>query len=114
MRRGAPPHRPGYGAGVTQRGGSGDYVEGERVFAPPRGSFDPDWVAGLVLDRSAAAPAVSRSALAGAAHADWTRRTGGATAPERVRALEEDGFPPATARDVVGAVDDFTVAYGVG
>ena len=32
-------------------GGSGRYVEGERVFAPPAGSFDPDWVAAIVLER---------------------------------------------------------------
>ncbi|WP_432542638.1 hypothetical protein [Kineococcus sp. SYSU DK002] len=91
-------------------GGSGDYVEGERVFAPPAGSFDPDWVAGLVLDRTSTP--VPRTALAGAALADWSRRDAGED--ERVRALEGDGLDPATARHVVRAVEDFATAYGVG
>lgn len=94
-------------------GGSGDYVEGERVFAPPAGSFDPDWVAGLVLDRAGAAATVPRPVLADAAQADWTRRGGGAAEDERVRALGGDGLPPGTARDVVRAVEDFVEAYGV-
>ncbi|WP_432510066.1 hypothetical protein [Kineococcus sp. SYSU DK001] len=92
-------------------GGSGDYVEGERVFAPPAGSFDPDWVAGLVLDRTGAG--VPRRVLADAAQADWTRRTAGAGEDERVRALEEGGLDATTARHVVRAVEDFVTAYGV-
>lgn len=105
---------PGYGADVTHWGGTGDYVEGERVFAPPRGSFDPDWVAGLVLDRVGPAAATARSVLADAAHADRTRRDGGAGEGERLQALAADGLPPATARAVLRAVEDFVTAYGVG
>jgi hypothetical protein len=95
-------------------GGSGDYVEGERVFAPPHGSFDPDWVAGLVLDRLGAAAGLPRTALAGAALADAGRRTAGLDATARAAALtEQDGVPPGTAREVVRAVDDFAAAYSL-
>ncbi|WP_432494512.1 hypothetical protein [Kineococcus auxinigenes] len=99
---------------MTRWGGSGDYVEGERVFAPPQGSFDPDWVAGLVLDRSGRPAAVPRHVLADAAHADWVRRSQGAAEDVRVQALGEDGIAPATAREVVRAVEDFVTAYGIG
>ena len=94
-------------------GGSGDYVEGERVFAPPLGSFDPDWVAGLVLDRVGAAVPVPRRDLAAAAGADWARRGAGLAQEARVRALGGEGLPAATAREVVEAVEDFVTAYGV-
>jgi hypothetical protein len=98
---------------VRHWGGSGDYVEGERVFAPPAGSFDPDWVAGLVLDRLGAAAAVSRPALAVAAQADWTRRDAGGDEDARVRALTADGLPEPTALALVRAAEDFVTAYGV-
>ncbi|MEZ0166524.1 hypothetical protein AB2L27_17330 [Kineococcus sp. LSe6-4] len=93
-------------------GGSGDYVEGERVFAPPHGSFDPDWVAGLVLDRLGADAGLARTALATAALADAGRRGAGLGAPERAAALtEHDGVPATTAGELVRAVDDFAAAY---
>lgn len=92
-------------------GGSGDYVEGERVFAPPQGGFDPDWVAGLVLDRAPGAGI--RARLAEAALADWTRRLAGRDEASRVRAATGDGLVPATAATLVAAVDDFVAAYGV-
>jgi hypothetical protein len=99
---------------VTHWGGSGDYVEGERVFAPPQGSFDPDWVAGLVLDRVGSAVTVPRRVLADAAQADWGRRSRGVAEGPRVQTLQENGLEPTTARDVVRAVEDFVTAYGVG
>ncbi|GAA0317631.1 hypothetical protein [Kineococcus aurantiacus] len=98
---------------MTHWGGSGDYVEGERVFAPPLGSLDPDWVAGLVLDRLGPAAAVPRQVLADAAQADWTRRSAGRGQDERAAALGGDGLPAGTARAVVRAVEDFVTAYGV-
>lgn len=103
----------GYGARVRHWGGSGDYVEGERVFAPPAGSFDPDWVAGLVLDRLGTAAAVTRPVLAAAAQADWTRRGEGGDEDARLRALTGDGLPDATALALVRAAEDFVTAYGV-
>ncbi len=95
-------------------GGSGDYVEGERVFAPPHGSFDPDWVAGLVLDRLGVSAGVARTALATAALADAGRRAAGTGTDDRAAALAEvDGVSAATARAVVRAVDDFAAAYSL-
>lgn len=92
-------------------GGSGDYVEGERVFAPPLGSFDPDWVAGLVLDRTTTS--VPRPALAAAALADRDRGSRGDSEQARTAALVAEGLPPATAEAVLRAVEDFVAAYGL-
>lgn len=92
-------------------GGSGDYVEGERVFAPPAGTLDPDWVAGVVLDRMGVSAAVPRHVLAAAAQSDWDARRRGVPEESRQQALT--GLPPAVAREVVRAVEDVVAAYGV-
>ncbi|PPK97483.1 hypothetical protein CLV92_10313 [Kineococcus xinjiangensis] len=91
-------------------GGSGRYVEGERVFGPPSGVFDADWAAGLVLDRLGAG-AGDRVEIARAAQLAWSARCAGRDAHE---ALAEAGLAPDLGRAVVGAVDDFTAAYGAG
>ncbi|PRY12088.1 hypothetical protein [Kineococcus rhizosphaerae] len=96
---------------MRNHGGSGDYVEGERVFAPPAGSLDPDWVAGLVLDRMGVSAAVPRHVLAAAAQADGDARRRGV--PEGARRQALTGLPAAVAREVVRAVEDFVAAYGV-
>jgi hypothetical protein len=89
---GRAPTGPAPAAGPT------DWVSGERVFAPPSGTLDPDWLVPAVLEAApGATPAEARSALARA----WTERRSGAPAGS--------SDPLAvTARDVVAAaVRDF-------
>lgn len=60
--------------------GSGptDWVSGERVFAPPSGTVDVDWLVPAVLEAvPSAEPASARAALAAA----WAARRSGAAAP---------------------------------
>jgi len=60
------------GAGPT------DWVSGERVFAPPTGTVDVDWLVPAVLEAvPSAAPSDARTALA----AVWTARRAGEAAP---------------------------------
>ncbi|NAZ76243.1 hypothetical protein GTQ99_12585 [Kineococcus sp. T13] len=93
-------------------GGSGRYVEGERVFAPPAGSFDPDWVAAIVLERSGPA-AGERVALAAAAQRAWDGRCAGQEPAQVLAALAGQGLGAATAAAVLRAAEDFARAYGV-
>ena len=74
-------------------GGAGtpsDWVSGERVFAPPRGTVDVDWLVPAVLELApGTSPAQARAALEQA----WLRRRGGAgaqvvAAPELIIAVE--------------------------
>lgn len=94
---------------MTHAGGSGRYVEGERVFAPPSGVFDADWVAGIVLDRGHGGDRVD---LARAAQAAWAARGEGGDEDAQRAAVEDAGFGPATAAAAVRAVDDYVSAYG--
>ena len=63
-------------------GGAGtpsDWVSGERVFAPPRGTVDVDWLVPAVLELApGTSPAQARAALERA----WLRRRGGAGGQE--------------------------------
>lgn len=92
-------------------GGQGHYVEGERVFAPPHGAFDPDWVAGIVLDRDPGAG--DRVDLARWALAVGQARSDGADRDEQLTAATSAGAPASTAEAVVTACDDFADAYGL-
>ncbi|WP_432572012.1 hypothetical protein [Kineococcus sp. SYSU DK005] len=94
-------------------GGSGRYVEGERVFAPPSGVFDADWVAGIVLDRHGPA-AGERVELARAAQRARDARAAGADDAAVVAALVAAGARPWVAAAVLRAADDFAAAYGTG
>ena len=44
------------------------YAEGERVFGPPQGTFDPEWAARLLLDRL---PGLAWDEACGLAEAAW-------------------------------------------
>ncbi|MBB2923506.1 hypothetical protein [Cellulomonas cellasea] len=58
--------------------GPTDWVSGERVFAPPTGTVDVDWLVPAVLEAvPSAAPTDARAALAAA----WTARRAGTAAP---------------------------------
>ncbi|MGI4895044.1 MAG: hypothetical protein ACRYF3_08035 [Janthinobacterium lividum] len=94
-------------------GGSSHYVEGERVFAPPQGVFDSDWVAGILLDRGETA---GRLDLARAAQLIWTARCEGDGVDRRnfsqeIEMVVADGFGPRLAAAIVQAVDDYVTAY---
>ncbi|NAZ86893.1 hypothetical protein [Kineococcus indalonis] len=99
--------------GARHWGGSGRYVEGERVFAPPAGVFDADWVAGIVLDRHGAA-AGERVELARAAQRAWEARRGGAGDDAVLAELVATGLRPWPAAAVLRAADDYAAAYGTG
>ncbi|MFB9378020.1 hypothetical protein ACFFKU_09830 [Kineococcus gynurae] len=90
-------------------GGTGRYVEGERVFAPPAGSFDADWVAGIVQDRHGVV-AGDRGPLAAAAQAAWDARCAGEPCAA-LRAAAARHVPDWLAAEVVQATDDFIQAY---
>ncbi|NAZ84031.1 hypothetical protein GTR02_19670 [Kineococcus sp. R8] len=92
-------------------GGSGRYVEGERVFAPPSGVFDADWVAGIVVDREGARSG-DRVELARAAQLAWDARGRGADGAGELAAVRAGGFDEPTAAAVCGAVADYVSAYG--
>ena len=92
-------------------GGSGRYVEGERVFAPPTGVFDADWVAGIVVDRHGPAFA-DRVELARAAQLAWDARGRGETGDAELTAVLAGGFDAPTAAAVARAVEDYVSAYG--
>ena len=86
-------------------GGSGRYVEGERVFAPPAGVFDADWAAALVLDREGPG-AGDRVELARAAQRAWEAMRRG---EDPVAAT---GLDAPAAAAVARAVADCAAAYG--
>jgi hypothetical protein len=61
--------------------GPTDWVSGERVFAPPSGTLDPDWLVPAVLEAQPQAdPGDARAALvrAWADHRDGVAATSGA------------------------------------
>ncbi|WP_369069273.1 hypothetical protein [Kineococcus terrestris] len=94
-------------------GGSGRWVEGERVFGPPSGTVDPDWVAGMVVDRGTA-PGADRVALAQAVQTAWEARADGADRAGQEQALRDAGVDAPTADAVLAALDDFVASYGTG
>lgn len=90
------------------------YVEGERVFGPPAGTYDADWVASAARQRDPGLPAETASLLARAA---WPalRELGELDAPALARALlagnPDVGATPCNA--VATAAVDFCTSYGV-
>jgi hypothetical protein len=76
---------------MTASSGPTDWVSGERVFAPPHGVLDVDWLVPAVLDGlPGATPADARAAVADA----WSDHRAG-RAPDRTDAVR------ARAADVV-------------
>ena len=90
------------------------YVEGERVFGPPDGSFDADWVAAAARQSDPGLPAETASLLAGQAWAHL-REIGELDAPALARALlaanPDVGATPCNA--VATAAVAFCESYGV-
>ena len=90
------------------------YGEGERVFGPPQGSYDADWVASAARAHDPGLPEVVARELAGRAW-EHLRELGTLDAPEVARRLLVDfpgtGATPATV--VARAAVDFCEAYAV-
>ncbi len=90
------------------------YGEGERVFGPPAGSFDADWVANAARSQDPGLPPETASLLAGQA---WPllREAGELDAPALARALLADnpdvGASPCAV--VAAAAVAFCEAYAV-
>lgn len=90
------------------------YGEGERVFGPPQGSYDADWVAATARSKDPGLPEQTARELA--VHAwEHLRAVGELDAPEVARRLLADhptvGASPAAV--VAKAAVDFCEAYGV-
>lgn len=94
--------------------GTGSYGEGERVFGPPQGSYDADWVAATARTADPGLPEETARELAVYAW-DHLRGVGKLDAPEVARRLMADhpdvGATPAAV--VAKAAVDFCQAYGV-
>jgi len=90
------------------------FVEGERVFGPPNGCYDADWVAAAARQQDPGLPAETAALLAGRA---WKhlREAGQLDAPAVARALlAEDPALGATPCNVVAmAAVSFCESYGV-
>ena len=90
------------------------YGEGERVFGPPNGSFDADWVAAAARHQDPGLPPETAALLAGQAWAAL-REIGELDAPALARALMAanagGGATPCTA--VATAAVSFCESYGV-
>ena len=101
---------------MTSSSGSGPtaYGEGERVFGPPQGSYDADWVAAQARSKDPGLPEGLARELAVYAW-DHLRAVGELDAPEVARRLMADhpnaGASPAAV--VAKAAVDFCDAYGV-
>jgi len=95
-------------------GGAGGYVEGERVFGPPQGSYDADWVAASARTADPGLPEETARLLARQAW-DHLRETGELDAPDLARRLLVDNRAQgATAANVVAvAAVEFCTAYRV-
>ena len=95
-------------------GSPSSYGEGERVFGPPQGSYDADWVASTARQKDPGLPEETARELAVYAW-DHLRAHGEPDAPEIARRLMAD-HPKAgaTAANVVAtAAVDFVTSYGV-
>ena len=89
------------------------YVEGERVFGPPSGTYDADWVASAARLQDPGLPPETASMLAGQA---WPllQELGKLDAPALARALMRKGDVGATPANVVAtAAVSFCETYGV-
>ncbi len=90
------------------------YGEGERVFGPPQGSYDADWVAATARSKDPGLPEQTARELAVYAW-EHLRAVGELDAPEVARRLMADhpaaGASPAAV--VAKAAVDFCEAYGV-
>jgi hypothetical protein len=101
---------------VTTSSGSGpaSYGEGERVFGPPQGTYDADWVAATARSKDPGLPEAMARELAGSAW-EHLRAVGELDAPEVARRLMADdpstGATPAAV--VARAAVEFCQAYGV-
>lgn len=97
--------------GVSSSGPS--YGEGERVFGPPQGSYDADWVASAARQRDPGLPPETAALLADRA---WPllREQGALDAPALARALmASEGVGATPANVVATAAVAFCQAYGV-
>ena len=103
-------------AGVTgdSAAGAGRYVEGERVFGPPQGSYDADWVAASARTADPGLPEETAALLARQAW-EHLRAIGELDAPEVARRLLADNRQSgATAANVVAvAAVEFCTSYAV-
>lgn len=90
------------------------YGEGERVFGPPAGSFDADWVASLARQQDPGLPPETARLLAGQA---WghLRSIGSPDAPELARRLlaEHPESGATAANQVATAAVAFVKEYDV-
>lgn len=88
------------------------YGEGERVFGPPQGSFDPDWVASTARQADPGLPPETAQRLAERCWAHL-QDIGELDAPALARALMVDAPEVgATAANVVArAAVDFCTSY---
>jgi hypothetical protein len=95
---------------VTQQ----PYAEGERVFGPPGGSFDADWVAAAARQQDPGLPPETASLLAGQAWA-LLREIGELDAPALARALmaANPGVGATPSNVVATASVSFCQSYGV-
>jgi hypothetical protein len=99
---------------MTHWGGSGRYVEGERVFAPPAGTFDADWAASLARERLGR-DAPPQAELVRAADTTWRALRAGADEASVVPLLQgEHGLAAPAAAAVLQSVRDYVAAYGAG
>ena len=101
-------------SGVSSPRDPATYGEGERVFGPPQGSYDADWVAAAARSKDPGLP--EQTAREFAVYAwEHLREIGQPDAPEVARRLMADhpaaGASPATV--VAKAAVDFCEAYGV-
>lgn len=90
------------------------YAEGERVFGPPGGTFDADWVAAAARQRDPGLPPETAGLLAGQAWAAL-RAIGSLDGPALARELLAANSPAgATACNVVATASvEFCELYGV-
>ena len=90
------------------------YGEGERVFGPPQGSYDADWVASAARQKDPGLPEETARELAVYAW-EHLRAVGELDAPEIARRLLVDHMKAgATAANVVAtAAVEFCKEYGV-
>ena len=92
-------------------GGTGPYVEGERVFAPPQGSFDVDWVTSLAAEGLGSS--VDRETVLAGVRTAWGVLARGRSAGEATHQLRAQGFSEHDAGAVVTAAVHFSEAYAV-
>lgn len=94
--------------------GASSYAEGERVFGPPQGTYDADWVASAARE---ADPGLPRDVAVQLAREAWGHlREAGVSDPAEIarRLLADNRAAGATAANVVAvAAVRFCAAYDV-